>query len=124
MSGTVEDLAGRFRRRYGEGLRAVVTYDREGYELAYTDGTVRDRCDEGQLEAIHDDVLLADVAEARQEELYGDMGGLCGGVRTFEDGTVAHLWPESADRGVFVAFHDDVDPRVRSLEETVRAFHA
>ncbi|GGM56380.1 hypothetical protein J2752_000859 [Halarchaeum rubridurum] len=112
-------LVERLREAYGDGLRAVATYDREGYTVHYRDAAVTAAYDDPDLDAIYEDVVLGDVNRGFEETLFDDLGDVEGKLRLFADGTVAHFWPRSDDAGVLVAFDGSVDVAVRTLHGIV-----
>ncbi|MFC7234459.1 hypothetical protein [Halosegnis marinus] len=110
-SGLVEAL----RERYDGSLLAVATYSADGYTLHFTADRVEENYSALDIEAIYDDVVLQDIAQPFQEQLFGDMGDIRGKLRLFENGTVAHFWPSEEREGAFVAFRPDADLRLRDL---------
>jgi len=124
MSGVEATFLEELRTRYGDGLRAVVTYDREGYEVHYLGEQADRNYSEADIDAIYDDIVLHEIAHDFQEALFDDMGEIEGKLRLFEDGTVAHFWPEDDDSGVFVGFDDSVDPGIRELVELATEYYA
>lgn len=109
---------------YGEGVRAVATYDRDDYEVHYTSPSIDTNYSAKEIEDIYDDVVFQDIAQLHHEDLFSDMGDVRGKLRVFEGGTVGHFWPSEDDAGVFVSFDSSADPSVRSLLELISEFYS
>ena len=123
MSAKSTRLVDSLQSEYDEALRAVATYDRDGYELHYTSSDIDANYSESSIEDIYDNVVLQDIAQPLDEDLFSDMGDVRGRLRIFEDGTVAHFWPSEDEEGVFLAFDGSADPSVRSLLELISEFY-
>lgn len=119
METHAESAVDELEAEFGDTLRAIATYDRDGYEVQYLGAKAEANYDELDLDAIYDDVVLQDLERPFQEQLFDDLGDVRGKIRLFEDGTVAHFWPTGERKGVFVGFDADADPGVRSLFEMV-----
>jgi hypothetical protein len=117
-------LVARLRETHGGSVRAVATYDRDGYTLRYATAAVREGYSEPEMDAIYDDVVLQDVGQPLQERLFDDIGAVRGAIRLFEDGTVAHFWPTDGTEGLFVAFDAEADPGVRSLLDLAATYYS
>lgn len=124
MSTDEDGVVGRLRSEYGSALRAVATYDREGYILRYAREGIEANYSTEDMDAIYEDVVLQDVEQPFHEQLFEDMGPVRGKMRLFEYGTVAHFWPTEEDEGLFVAFDGSADPGVRGLLGIAREFYA
>lgn len=111
-------------KEYGSAVRAIATYDHDGYTLQYTGETVREEYSPSSIENIYDDLVIQDLNHGFQEELFTDMGEVRGKFRLFEHGTVAHFWPTDDDDGLFVAFDETVDPGARTLLSIVEQYYA
>ena len=112
------ELVERLRDRYGDAIRAVAEYDRDGYELLYIDDESAATYSMADRDDIYEDVLLEEIASEREEQLFDDMGDAQGQVRVFEDGLAAHFCLDHAT-GIFIAFDGSADPRIHTLRETV-----
>jgi len=123
MSPQSAQLVNSLQSEYDEALRAVATYDRDGYELHYTSSDIDANYSESDIDDIYDDVVIQDIAQPFHETLFSDMGDVRGKMRVFEDGAVAHFWPSEDDEGVFLAFDNSADPSVRSLLELINEFY-
>ena len=108
---------------YGGALRAVATYDRDGYKLHYTSLAVDANYSEGDIGDICDDVVLQDVSQPFLDGLFSDLGDIRGKLCVFEDGTVAHFWPSADDEGVFLTLNSSADSSVRSLLALISEFY-
>jgi len=116
-------LVDELQSTYDGRLRAIATYDRDGYELHYTSADVDANYSQDDIDDIYDDVVIQDIAQPFHEDLFSDMGDVRGKMRVFEDGTVAHFWPSENEEGVFLAFDSSADPSVRSLLELIGEFY-
>jgi hypothetical protein len=124
VSRNADRLLARLEAEYGDAVRAVATYDHEGYTVHHVDEDAAARYSTAEMDAIYDDVVLADVEQPLQEELFDDLGPVRGKLRLFEDGTVAHFWPTETEAGLFLAFDATADPGVRGLLDLAREFYA
>ena len=116
-------LVDELQSTYDGRLRAIATYDRDGYELHYTSADVDANYSQDDIKNIYDDVVIQDIAQPFHEDLFSDMGDVRGKLRVFEDGTVAHFWPSENEEGVFLAFDSSADPSVRSLLGLIGEFY-
>jgi len=123
MTSRSTQLVNSLQSAYDGSLRAVATYDRDGYELHYTSLDIDANYSEGDIDDIYDDVVIQDIGQPFHEELFSDMGDVRGKLRVFEDGVVAHFWPSEDAEGVFLAFDSSADPSVRSLLELISEFY-
>lgn len=118
-----EELLTRLQDACGGSIRAVATYNRDGYTIHYATEEIQSEYSEEDMDVIYDDVILEDVEQPLQEQLFDDMGTVEGKIKIFQDGTVAHFWPTEKKDGVFVSFAADADPGVRSLLRIVQEYY-
>ena len=123
MTSHSAQLVERLQSTYDNTLRVVATYDPDGYELHYTSQDVDANYSQSNIDDIYDDVVVQDIAQPFQEDLFSDMGDVRGKLRIFEGGTVAHFWPSEDRKGVFLVFDSSADPSVRSLLELISEFY-
>jgi hypothetical protein len=124
VSTNADRLLERLEAEYGAALSAVASYDRDDYTVHYVDDRVAAQYSTAEMDAIYDDVVLSDVGQPLQEQLFDDLGAVRGKIRLFEDGTVAHFWPTETDEGLFLTFDASADPGVRGLLDLAREFYA
>jgi hypothetical protein len=118
-----EQLLDRLQDLCGDSIRAVATYDRDGYTVHYATEEIIREYSEEDIDVIYDDVILEDVEQPLQEQLFDDMGTVEGKIKIFQDGTVAHFWPTEQKEGVFISFTANADPGVRSLLSIAQAYY-
>ncbi|MDY6779652.1 MAG: hypothetical protein SV760_03725 [Halobacteria archaeon] len=110
----MEALTRELREEFGEDARtvAVGNMTEEEYEVVY----IRDEIDrlypESKKEEIFKDVLLENISERRQEDLFEPLGDLKFTVRVFEAGVNVGAW--RGDEALFVGLGpvEDEIPRV------------
>ena len=116
-------LVDNLQSEYGETLRVIATYDRDGYEIHYAGQGIDANYSEVDLDNIYDDVVMQDVSHGFVDDLFNDLGDVRGQLRIFENGIVAHFWPTETKRGVFLTFDSSADPSMRSLLELISGFY-
>lgn len=114
------DVTESLQRELGDGLRTVacgnvpnreydITYMREDIERLYSEEMRND---------IVDEIVLENIAEARQTDLFPPLGRLRYTARVFEHGINLVGWKE--DDAVFVGLDDDeelIPPAIGVLRE-------
>lgn len=101
------DLTETLQSDLGEGLRAVAVADLSdrSYEVVYIREDIDAQYTDEMREEIFEEIVLENIAEARQTDLFPPLGRLDFTVRVFERGINLVGW--DSDEAVFVGLTDD-----------------
>jgi hypothetical protein len=98
----------------GDALRAVATYDEDGYDALYVRDDVADRL-ESRGDAVHEDLILRGLGRGHLEDLFG-AGSLECSMHRFSDLTAFHF-AAGEFTGLFVSVDSDTDVPLASFAD-------
>ena len=104
----VDSFVGELEQKLDGGLRtiAVGQFEAESYDIVYIRDDIAAQYSEEMREQIFNDLVLENLVEVRQQDLFPPLGGLKYTARVFDGGINVIGWEE--DKGVFIGLDDDV----------------
>lgn len=117
MAGQRPELVEAIEGEVGDSLRAVATYDRDGYTIVHAREGITDRVRE-YAEDIHTELILQGIGREHLEDLF-DAGDLHCSMHRF-DGLTAFHFVQAEYTGVFVSIDTDCSMDLHAFAQTVQ----
>jgi len=117
MAGERSELVAAIQGEVGDSLRAIATYDRDGYTIVHTREGITDRAQQ-YAEDIHTELVLQGIGREHLEDLF-HAGHLHCSMHRFDDLTTFHFVQEEYT-GLFVSIDTDCSLNLHAFAETVR----
>lgn len=114
-----DSLASDLRRECGDALRAIGTYDGDGYHVHYLREDVESGLDAADLDDIRQGAVLDTLHRDYYERLFSTAGTFEATVRLFERALILEV-PTGAGAGVMVSLDRDHDGSARAIVERCR----
>ncbi|SEV97085.1 DUF7522 family protein [Halobacterium jilantaiense] len=113
MAGIATELVDALHDHVGDSLRTVGHHSADEWTFDYVRDELQDAYDEGDLDAIAEELALNELESDYQERLY-ELGDLGATVRLFDRGSVVHV-PTAPATGYLVSLDDDADVNARDI---------
>ena len=113
-----DDPVTALQERVGDELRVVGTHDADSWTVDFMREDVQENYETTELDDIADDLVLSEMGNTRQEDLY-ELGALRATMRLFEDGIIVHV-PTGEHSGCLVSLDEHVDVTGRDVVDIVR----
>jgi len=113
MDETGTALVEALRDRVGDSLRIVGHHTADEWTLDYARPDIEDAYDDGDIDAIAEELALNELERDYHERLY-DLGDQRATVRLFEEGSIVHV-PTAHASGSLVSVDDDADVNARDI---------
>ncbi|WP_435062602.1 DUF7522 family protein [Halobaculum sp. EA56] len=107
-------LVADLREETADALRAVGTYDHEGYRVRYLREDVETALDGDDLDAIREAAVLDTLERDYYERLFSTAGAFEATVRQFERALVVEV-PTGDGEGVLASVDRDLDGSIRAV---------
>lgn len=114
-----DSLVGDLRSECGDALRAIGTYDGDGYRVHYLRDDVDSNLDADDLDAIREGAVLDTLQRDYYERLFSTAGSFEATVRLFERALIVEV-PNGAGAGVMVSLDRELDAPARAVVERCR----